>query len=78
MDKIICGNCNSEFETIDLERVHICSTTGFKPIDPQHYGDDFSKIQLEALKRGLTYGITNGNQDIIKDNTQAIKELESA
>lgn len=52
MDKHICGQCGHGFATEELYLEHTCSTTGFKPTEPENLGEGFAAIQEAALERG--------------------------
>lgn len=48
----ICGQCNGKFATDQEYLEHHCLATGFAPTQPEHLGEEFKKIQEEAIKRG--------------------------
>lgn len=51
-EKVICGQCKQEFASLEEEHNHVCSTTGFTPKDPQHYGEELQRVSQAALQRG--------------------------
>jgi len=47
-----CGQCGGGFETEAAYLEHICNSTGYKPTDPEHHGEEGKAISEAALKRG--------------------------
>ena len=51
-EKHVCGQCDTEFGTVDEYLDHECENTGFTPRDPEHLGEDFQAVSQAALERG--------------------------
>lgn len=49
---VICGKCNEEFDTPELELAHVCAVTGVAPTEPESMGPNWELIQEAALARG--------------------------
>lgn len=49
---VFCGQCTLEFDTPELELVHICDVTGVAPTDPRSMGQNWDKIAIAAIERG--------------------------
>lgn len=58
---VICGQCNTQFETSEAELAHICSVTGVAPTDPRSMGANYEAIQAAALERGQSENATQAD-----------------
>jgi len=52
MSQSICGKCLQEFKSDEDYASHVCEVSGLTPLDPEHLGEHFLKIQEKALERG--------------------------
>lgn len=71
--KVVDGLSGAVFNSNEDYLNHTSEVTGYRPVDPEHYGSRFLRVQKEALKRGGEGKIKKTDETAIDEKIAKVK-----